>query len=150
MCDEPITFQECTFVVQKSMKLNKSPGLDGLPAEFYQTFWPTIGPFLVEVYQEAFSHGKLSNSQCKAVITLIPKTGDKFLLKNYRPISLTNCDYKILAFVLAKRLEKVMSGVINFDQTGYIQNRFIGCNIRLIQDLIDFTDKYNKEGALLF
>ena len=43
-----------------------------------------------------------------------------------------------------------MPNVINFDQSGYIKNIFIGCNIRLIQDLINFTDKYNREGALLF
>ena len=43
-----------------------------------------------------------------------------------------------------------MPNVINFDQSGYIKNRFIGCNIRPIQGLINFTDKYNREGALLF
>ena len=32
-CDEPITLEECTLIVEKGMKLNKSPGLDGLPVE---------------------------------------------------------------------------------------------------------------------
>ena len=115
-CDEPVTLEECTAIVHKHMKLNKCPGLDGLPVEFYQRLWPAIGPFLVEVYQEAFTGGKLSNSQCKAVIALIPKTTDRLSLKNYRPISLTNCDYKILAFVLAQRLQNIMPNVISFDQ----------------------------------
>ena len=55
------------------MKLNKSPGLDGLPVKFYRIFWPKLGLFLLDVYKENFFEEKLSNSQCKAVITLIYK-----------------------------------------------------------------------------
>ncbi len=39
--------------------------------------------------------------------------------------------------------------IINKDQTGYIKGRFIGCNIRLIEDIIIFTDKNNQTGILL-
>ena len=47
-CDEPISLQECSHVVFKSMKSNKSPGLDGIPVEFYKAFCPKIGQFLLE------------------------------------------------------------------------------------------------------
>ena len=57
------------------------------------------------------------------------------MLKNYRHISLINTDIKLLGFVLALRLQKVMPSVINNDHTGYIKNRFIGYNIRTIQDI---------------
>ena len=131
------------------MKSNKLPGLDGFPVEFYRSFWPKLGPFLIKVYHESFEHGLLSPSQRKAVITLIHKGSDKNLIKNYRPISLTNCDYKILAFVLAARLQSVMQDLIHSDQSGYIKKRFIGHNIRTIQDLISYAEKFNK-GVLLF
>ncbi len=39
--------------------------------------------------------------------------------------------------------------LINKDQTGYIKGRFIGCNIRLIEDIIIFIDKNNQPGILL-
>ncbi len=39
--------------------------------------------------------------------------------------------------------------IINKDQTGYIKGRFIGCNIRLIEDIIIFTYKNNQPGILL-
>ena len=117
-CDEEISLQECTHVVEKCLKKNKSPGLDGLTSEFYKTFWPMIGPFLIEVYAETFKSGHLSNSQKKAVISLFFKSGDRDMLKNYRPISLTNRDYKILAFILALRVQKVMESTISDDQSG--------------------------------
>ena len=51
---------------------------------------------------------------------------------------------------IAKRLEKVIHKLINGDQTGYIKNRFVGENIRLISDVIDSYDKKNLLGFLLF
>ena len=65
------------------MKSNKSPGLDGIPVEFYKAFWPKIGQFLLEVYNDILRNGELTNSQQKAVITLIFKNGDREQLKNY-------------------------------------------------------------------
>ena len=150
LCDKPISLKECTNVVEKCMKPNKSPGLDGITVEFYKAFWPVISSFLIEVYLEIFKEENLTYSQKTAVITLIFKTGDRSLLKHYRPISLTNTDYKILAFVLAMRVQKVMPSVINNDQTGYIKNRLIGLNIRTVQDLIEYCNKFDKKGVLLF
>ena len=71
------------------------------------------------------------------------------MLKNYRPISLTNCDYKILTFVLAKRLQKVISKLISHNQSGYIKARYIGINARLIMDIIENCEKSNIAGAIL-
>ena len=58
--------------------------------------------------------------------------GVRALLKNYRPVSLTNCHYKILAFTLANRMQKVISKLVSPDQSG----TFIGFNAHLIIDLI--------------
>ena len=85
--------------------------------------------------QESFEIGILPISLCKAVITLIVKHGEKPVLKNYRPISLTNCDYKILTFVLAKRLQKVILKLISDNQSGCIKSRYIGINARMIMEV---------------
>ena len=49
----------------------------------------------------------MSSSQKISVISLVFKKGEQNYLSNYRPIRLTNTDYKIRAFVFAKRLQKV-------------------------------------------
>ena len=77
----------------------------------------------------------MSSSQKLSVISLVYKKGEKNYLSNYRPISLTNTDYKIIAFVFAKRLQKVLNYLINDNQTGYIKGRFIGVNARLISKI---------------
>ena len=65
-------------------------------------------------------------------------------------LSLLNTDYKILTKAIAKRLEKVLPKVINPDQTGYIKNRYIGENIRLISDIMTYTEEKNIPGIALF
>ena len=90
------------------MKGNKSPGCDGLSPEFYKKFWPILSTLFMEMVTESFREGELPDSLKKAVVALLFKKGDINLLRNYRPISLTNYDYKIIAFTLAKRLQKVI------------------------------------------
>lgn len=147
-CEGTITLDECDNVL-KNMKLNKSPGLDGLPFEFYKTFWDNIKHTLIESYNESFLEGELSHSQKQSVLSLIFKKGDKENIRNYRPISLTNCDYKIVAFTLANRLQSVLDKLISHDQTGYIKKRYIGTNLRLIQDTIEFSQKHQPDAVVV-
>ena len=71
-------------------------------------------------------------------------------MKNYRPISLSNTDYKILAFVLVNRLHKVIDRIISNEQTAYIKKRFIGENIRILLDTIEYFERKNDPGVILF
>ena len=96
-----------------------------------------------------YHDGKLTASQKMAVLSLIHKKDDKDNITNYRPISLTNVDYRILAFVLANRLQKVIGKIISNDQTAYIKGRYMGHNIRLVSDVIDYYDMLNKSGISL-
>ena len=91
----------------KRLKKNKSPGCDGIPAEFYIHFWPEIGPNIVKSLNYSCENGLLSLYQRRAIITLLEKKGkDSFKIKNWRPVALLNTDYKIFTKVLARRLEK--------------------------------------------
>lgn len=68
----PISLAECCKII-KSLPLNKAPGNDGLPIEFYKTFWNFLWEPLVECFNTSFVKGEMSPSQRQAVITLIEK-----------------------------------------------------------------------------
>ena len=130
---------------------NKSPGEDGFTKEFYQTFFELIGKDHLNSYNDSFHKGSLSISQKRGSITLIPK-GDVNLtdLKNWRPITLINVDYKLLSKVLAKRMELLLPKLIHTDQTGFINGRYIGQNIRLFCDIMELSDTKKSQGIFLF
>ena len=65
-------------------------------------------------------------------------------------MSLTNTDYKIIAFTLAKRLQKVIDKLISYDQSAYIKGRFIGINARTIVDIYEYCEENDIDGILLF
>ena len=126
------------------MKNGKSPGTDGYTAEFYKIFWKDIGNFVLESLNESFNTGELSITQKQGVITLLPK-GNKprELIKNWRPITLLNVDYKLLAGVLASRMKEVLPSIIQNEQKGFLKNRYIGENIRTIADSLEYKTKKN-------
>ena len=149
-CEGLLTENEC-FNALKCFQRNKSPGNDGFTAEFYSFFWNQLGKTMVISFNYGFHKGELSISQRQSVIRLIPKKNKNLLyLKNWRPISLLNVDYKIASKALALRLKKVLSAIINNAQTGYVEGRFIGENIRLISDILNFTADQDIEGIALF
>ncbi len=93
--------------------------------------------------------GVLSIEHKHGIITLIPKKGKNRLhLTNWRPISLLNTDYKIIAKLLAKRFQAVLPSIINDDQSGYFKGRFIGQNIRLLEDVTCFVKQKQLPGIL--
>ena len=68
-------------------------------------------------------------TQRRGIIKLIPKKdAETFLIKNWRSISLLNCDCKVATKALANRLKKVLPKLVNSDQTGFMKGRFIGEN----------------------
>ena len=147
-CEGKLTLKECWDALV-SMGSNKSAGNDGLTEEFYVCFFAEVGSLLVSTLNFCHDKGELTSSQKQAVITLIEKRGkDKRFIKNWRPISLLNVDVKIASKVLAVRLKKVINKLIAYDQTAYVQGRYIGKSIRVIQDLIDFADLEDQEGLI--
>lgn len=131
------------------MARNKSPGSDGLPMEFYITFWDVLGPDLVDVFNASFDAGRLPSSQRSALISLIFKKGDRLLHKNWRPISLLNVDYKLCARTLAGRLLKVLHYVVHPDQTCGVRGRYIGESVSLLRDVAAFPNQEDRSAAIL-
>ena len=137
------------FTALSGMARGKTPGSDGLPAEFYLAFWDTLGSDLVEVLNATFESGLLSKTQRTAIISLSFKKGDRLLHKNRRPISLLNVDYKLCARTLAGRLLKVIHHVVSSDQTCGVPGRYIGENVALLRDVVDFANEQDLPVAIL-
>ena len=98
----------------------------------------------------SFFEGQLSESQRRGLLSLIPKARkDLRYLKSWRPVSLLATDYKILAKALATKLQQVISTLVNSDQVGYITDRYIGENKRIIDNIISFSSLNKLPDVLM-
>ena len=148
LCDSPLTIEECGAALKK-LQNNKSPGADGFTTNFYKFFWPDIKELLFQSYKYSERNGSLTSYQKLGILNLAPKDGkDLRYLKNWRPITLLTTDYKILTKALAMRLQKTLPSLIDPDQVGYISGRYIGQNIRIIFDLMSYTEEIDLDAYI--
>ncbi len=141
--------EEITEVI-KGLKLGSSPGSDGITNAFYKKYWEQIGTDFHGVVNEIIENGEMCSSQYLGVIILLYKAGERENLKNWRPITLLNSDYKIIEKVIAKRTKTVLKSIINEDQKGYLEGRDIGENVRMTEDVIYYCEKYEQPGAVIY
>lgn len=148
-CEGMIKYHECELAISL-LNNNKTPGSDGLPKEFYSMYLEVMGQGFVEMLNNCLKFGLLSESQRLGLITLLCKNFDFFHYLNYwRPISLLNVDYKILAKVLSLRLRSVLPHIINIDQTCSILRRSITDSIILLRNIFDFIEQKNIPSVVL-
>ncbi|MGL5732989.1 MAG: RNA-directed DNA polymerase [Metamycoplasmataceae bacterium] len=150
ICDAKISLQELENALQ-ALSSDKSPGSDGLTANFYKFFWDSIKFLLFKALTEVTECLSLSHTMKQGVIILIPKPGkDPKILDNLRPITLLNNDYKLLAHIYSNRLKSGLSQIISNTQSGFMRGRSSHNNLLLVQDLIDYKNKITDDGIMFF
>ena len=124
-CEGLVTTEEVGQALN-AMKNGSAAGGDGLTVEVYTFFWPKL-KIMVNILNEAFASEELTYTQRQGIIILLHKGKDlpRDRLNNWRPVTLTNTDYKILAKVMARRMGLVVNKLIHEDQVGYLKGRNI-------------------------
>ena len=104
---------------------------------------------LYKAFLECISTGNLSNTMKQGIITLIPKPNkDIHFLDNWRPITLLCTDHKILAHVLADRLNKGLNVIIDESQSAFVKGRNIHNHIRMVFDMLDYGEFIDKDSLI--
>jgi hypothetical protein len=109
----------------KILNLKSAPGIDGVSNKFISKFWMYLREPLHRYAACCIRNGRLTETFSTALIRLIPKKGDTTMLKNWRPISLLSCYYKIISKALNVRLGKVIDKVTTSAQKAYNPERYI-------------------------
>ncbi|KAI0513446.1 hypothetical protein KFK09_009467 [Dendrobium nobile] len=127
---------------------NKSPGLDGVTSSFYKSYcsivWETLWNAVNCFFKTCYMHREWKNT----LIVLISKIKNP-MTPNFRPISLCQTNYKIVATMLVNRLKKVISKMISEEQVAFIHGRSIAEHCLLAQEIFHkFRISKNKKGLM--
>ena len=105
------------------MDSNKAPGPDGLSPAFYKKYKEFTLPLVLATFREAFELEVFPQELAAGQIILLYKKEDPTVMKNYRPITLLNVDYKIITKALSKRFSKVLEEVVGPYQHAFTPGR---------------------------
>ena len=142
-----ITQTEIREAIQ-TLNIHSAPGLDGLTPRFYKSF-PLLTLILCQTFNNSYLQKHLTSSQSHALIKLIPKKPNPTTVKDWRPISLLNTDYKILSSIISARIKPILNSTISLEQQCGLPNRQIFNNHLNILSAIDFTNDFVQPLAIL-
>jgi hypothetical protein len=132
------------------MRSGASLGPDGLNAAFYKSacLWVAddVYSLVTSFYTSALMQPKINQT----FIVLVPKKIQPTIPQDFRPTSLSNVIYKIIAKSLAERLKPHLPNFIDNAQAAFIKNRHISSNIIIMQEIIhSFHLKAWRQQAFL-
>jgi hypothetical protein len=144
----PFSMMEIEAVVRDSDG-NKSLGPDGFNFAFVKEFWFLIKDEVRIMFDQIHGNEVLPKCMLAYFVALIPKVSSPLALKDYRPISLLGCLYKILAKVLARRLVGVMNSIISPTQSAFLKCTNLVDGVLVVNELVDYAKKMKKQ-CLIF
>ena len=142
---QPITAGEILLAIECAPK-DKSPGPDSIPSEIWSHFIQRA-PMMATDFNDWLVNG-LPLGLNEGIITLLHKKGDPTDVRNYRPITLLNTIYKVLTRVITNRISTILRRTISPTQSA-LPDRYIGHNVRLLCDLIDYVKAQKIECGIL-
>ena len=146
--DKDLTLLELSKALNSSK--DSAPGPDGIPYQVYKKFWKIAGPIILDSWIYSIKTKTMPPSHYESMITLLPKDGkDPTDIKNWRPITLSNCDAKIITKALANKTSKVLESIIDKAQTAYVPGRSVADNLRSNFFLKTYCKQNNIESVLV-
>ncbi|MCH80954.1 LINE-1 reverse transcriptase like, partial [Trifolium medium] len=139
---------EITAVV-KECDGSKSPGPDGFNFAFIKEFWDLLKVDVRIMFDQFHGNACLPKGLFSYFLTLIPKVSSPQALGDFRPISLLDCLYKLVAKVLAARLARVVGELIPNTQSTFLKGRQLVYGVVVVNEVIDFSKKTGKEFLIL-
>lgn len=135
--------------VLHQMATSRSPGPDGITTEFFCKFWDLIGVEFSYMIQHSITEGRFPLGMTSGTIALIFKTRDRADLSNWRPITLLNVSYKILAKAMQIHLQPLLKDVISPEQSAFLPFHHILGNILLQYETVEWAKNSNQDLIFL-
>ena len=129
---------------------DSAPGPDGIPYSLIGLVWSTFGPILTAAWKYSLETRSLPQSHKVSYLKLIPKAGKSLdKLTNWRPITLSNCDHKLITKTYARRLSEKLASKLGQEQTAYLKGRLINDNLRAMLATVQIANDEDLNGLIV-
>ena len=123
-------------VALKQMEAGTAPGPNGFPPLFYKQYWNKVGQEVTNAVLAVLNSGMIPPQLNHTFLTLIPKIHSPRKVTDFRPISLSNVLYKLIAKVLANRQKPLLPNIISEHQSAFVPGRLITDNILIAHETL--------------
>jgi hypothetical protein len=131
------------------LDLEKSPGPDGFPIRFYQSFWDIIKRDLNKMINYTLHKQKIRGATNSTFLALIPKESNPSNFSRFCPISLCNSSNQMIIEIIATWLYPLLSKLISENQGAFLKDKQITNNIVLVQEAIHSSKKSKAPGVVV-
>lgn len=127
-----------------AMNQSTAPGPDGIVAGFYTTFFDIIGGLLLKLVNGFLSNGTKPPSFSAGRIILLLKDGlTPSSPASWRPVTLLNTDYKLIATLLVRRLRAYLEDLVSPYQSCAVPGRSVFASLTLTRDVFAYANAKN-------
>ncbi|GJX56953.1 RNA-directed DNA polymerase, eukaryota [Tanacetum coccineum] len=109
-------------------------------------YWNCIGSDFCDAVDHFFVNGSFSKGCNSSFVALIPKVTDAKFVKDYRPISLIGCVYKVVTKIMAKRLAMVINDIVSDTQSAFVANRHILDGPFILNEVLQWCKRKKKKS----
>lgn len=133
----------------KSFKPLKNPRPQGLHHVLYQNYWDIMEEQTILFCKKVFDNSEMPPAANKILICLISKTPDTSILKNFKPISLCNTNYKLITKIIINRIKPLLFSLNSQSQANFLTNRRVSDNVIIMQEfIIHFGKMRGRKGHM--
>lgn len=146
--NKPISKNEVLSVL-KSFTLDKCPGPDGWPSEFFLFFFDIMGNEIADVAEQFRVNGNIPANLNSMFIALVPKAVDSTSFGDFRLIALYNLIYKITSKLIANRIKTTLEKHISREQYGFLRGRSIHEAVAVAQEALHSMHSERREALIM-
>jgi hypothetical protein len=116
---------------------------------FYKTYWNIVKHNVVDYFQSFFQGGFMLRDFNHTNIAFIPKVDNPSQVNHFRPISLTNFNYKIISKILSTRFKPILQKLISPMQSTFLNDRSTNDNTILAHEIFHSMKHKQGRGGLM-
>jgi hypothetical protein len=144
----PLSMDELHHAIKQGKK-GKSPEFDGISHDFFQVTWDFVKDNMLQIFSHMYMEEGIETSQKHGIIICLPKHGNPVTTDDYRPLTLLNSDYKILARILANRIRPWIKDILHPSQHCGVGDNNILTALSALRDTIAHAECSNESTCLL-